>query len=80
MFIGKESSIGTLLLSYSDLKLENILIDDEGNLKLCDFGIAKTCSRRTSFVGTPEYISPELVKSQGDLEYGFEHDWWQLVG
>jgi protein kinase A len=73
-------SIGSLLLSHSDLKLENILIDDLGYLKVCDFGIAKSISNRKSFVGTTEYISPELVKSDGDLEYGFEHDWWQLVG
>jgi len=56
---------------HRDLKPENIMVDGEDGIKLIDFGIAmKEDARRITFVdmsatlGTPDYISPELVKGQ----------------
>ena len=53
---------------YRDLKPENIILDENGNILLADFGISKILekgSKATSFVGTPEYVSPEIVLEQG---------------
>ncbi len=56
---------------YRDLKPENILVDAEGHIKLTDFGLSKMdfkrSSRSTSFCGSPEYMSPEMLSNQ---EYG----------
>lgn len=64
---------------YRDLKLENIMLDKEGHIKITDFGLSRlgidNSTMAYSFVGTPEYISPELVKGDG---YGRETDWWSL--
>lgn len=49
---------------HRDLKLENILIDETGYLKIIDYGLAKTLQPGTltrTFCGTPEYLAPEMV-------------------
>lgn len=47
---------------YWDLKPENLLIDEFGNLKLTDFGFAKKIKSRTyTLCGTPEYLAPEIL-------------------
>jgi len=55
-------------MAYRDLKPENILIDSAGYPKLIDFGFAKTLHGKTKTLtvcGTPEYLSPEMVRGQG---------------
>jgi len=55
---------------HRDLKPANILLDEQGNAYLSDFGIAKelkqggTITQTGAIVGTPAYISPEQVQSQ----------------
>ncbi len=58
-------------VTHRDLKPENIMVDDEGRIKVIDFGIASLAgARRLTFgdlsevMGTPDYISPEQLKSQ----------------
>ena len=52
---------------YRDLKPENILLDQEGHVRVADFGISRINftehDRSASFCGSPEYMSPEMLKS-----------------
>jgi hypothetical protein len=61
---------------YSDLKPENVLLDEAGHVKLTDFGMCSRISgikRSRSACGTPTYTSPEVVRG---LPHGCEVDWW----
>uniref|UniRef100_A0A0N5AVM8 Ribosomal protein S6 kinase n=1 Tax=Syphacia muris TaxID=451379 RepID=A0A0N5AVM8_9BILA len=67
---------------YRDLKLENILLDNDGHIKLTDFGLSKELSkdelhRANSYCGTVEYMAPEVIERP---EEGYDEtvDWWSL--
>ena len=61
--------IHNLNVIYRDMKPENILVDDEGNIKIADFGLAKEGVKNdevsTSFCGSPAYLSPEMLDNRG---------------
>ncbi|ELA46262.1 AGC/PKA protein kinase [Vavraia culicis subsp. floridensis] len=63
-------------LLYRDLKPENILLTEKGHIKLVDLGFAKKLNTLTfTLCGTPEYMAPEKLKSEG---YGQSSDLWSL--
>ena len=64
---------------HRDLKSQNVFLRTTGEVKIGDFGIAKVMSHTSdqarSIVGTPYYISPEIVQNQ---PYSFKSDIWAL--
>lgn len=61
---------------HRDLKLENIMLDDDRNVKLIDFGFSKELDEEVhkgTACGSPAYAAPEIIKRE---EYGFPVDIW----
>ena len=64
---------------YRDLKAENVLLNSEGHIKICDFNLSKMNigenDRAPSFCGSPLYLSPEMLDKKG---VNFKADIYQL--
>ena len=70
-------------IAHRDVKPENLLIwtssVEPEVLKLCDFGLAHTCSRLegcTTFIGSADYLAPEVWPYAAGRTYGFACDIW----
>eukprot|EP01022_Parablepharisma_sp_SALTPOND_P008189 TRINITY_DN135349_c2_g1_i1.p1 TRINITY_DN135349_c2_g1~~TRINITY_DN135349_c2_g1_i1.p1 ORF type:complete len:1128 (-),score=119.65 TRINITY_DN135349_c2_g1_i1:2063-5362(-) len=62
---------------HRDIKLDNVLLNGSGELKICDFGVSKIVrkgERMTEQCGTPAYIAPEILRDRG--YEGFAVDIW----
>ena len=66
---------------HRDIKLENLLIDEEGTVKICDFGVSQLLNDPTDLVkdqcGTPAYMAPEVFQCTNAFS-GQKADVWSL--
>ena len=64
---------------HRDIKLDNVLMDGDGGVKLCDFGVSRMVKKGADIheqCGTPAYLAPEIIIDKG--YQGFFADIWSL--
>lgn len=49
---------------YRDIKLENILLDEKGHVKISDLGLSVKKDKIKGYAGTPGYTAPEVIKGE----------------
>lgn len=65
-------------LIHRDVKAGNILLTENGTVKLADFGAASMISPANSFVGTPYWMAPEVILAMDEGQYDGKVDVWSL--
>ncbi|XP_059419659.1 TRAF2 and NCK-interacting protein kinase-like isoform X5 [Carassius carassius] len=69
---------------HRDIKGQNVLLTENADVKLVDFGVSaqldRTVSRRNTFIGTPYWMAPEVIAcdENPDATYDFKSDLWSL--